>query len=67
MYQATHKYIKENKSLNFKTMNKIIKTAVVNKLENVKYTRQINYTFLKKKTEMAKLTERKREDLSFYN
>lgn len=48
MYQATHKYIKENKSLNFKTMNKIIKTAVVNKLENVKYTCQINYTFLKK-------------------
>lgn len=30
-------------------MNKIIKTAVVNKLENVKYTCQINYTFLKKK------------------
>lgn len=34
--------------MNFKTMNKIIKTAVVNKLENVKYTCQINYTFLKK-------------------
>lgn len=30
-------------------MNKIIKTAVVHKLENVKYTCQINYTFLKKK------------------
>lgn len=36
-------------------MNKIIKTAVVNKLENVKYTCQINYTFLKKKNRDGKI------------